>query len=63
MADKPNERELRRFSHVERFQEELWSLAYETVLPVIRRTPIKDRMSEQAEPSPGRFAITRKIGA
>ena len=63
MADKPNERELRRFSHVERFQEKLWSLAYETVLPVIRRAPTKDRMGEQAEPSPGRFATTQKIGA
>lgn len=63
MADKPNERELRRFYQVERFQEELWILAYETVCPPICRTVTKDRIEEQAERSPGRFATRQKIGA
>ena len=63
MVDKPNERELRRFYQVERFQEELLAFAYETVWPSIRKTPSKNRVDERAEQPPGRFATRQKIGA
>jgi len=63
MVDKPNERELRRFYQIARFQEELWVLAYETVWPSICRTVTKDRIGEPAERSPGHFATRQKIGA
>ena len=63
MVDKPNERGLRRFYRVERFQEELLVLAYETIWPSIHKTLTKNRVDEQAEQSPGRFATRQKIGA
>ena len=46
---KPRERRLNRSYQCSRFEEQLWSMAYECVWPVIRRTPTECRAEEHLQ--------------
>jgi hypothetical protein len=56
----PNARELRRCYHCNRYEEELWALAYGEIWPVIRRSPSEEASSNADQP---RTSPKLKIGA
>ena len=46
---KPRERQLSRSYHCSRFEEQLWSMAYECVWPAIRRTLTEYRAEQHLQ--------------